>query len=244
MRALPKSSTRVSQTTVPAAASSARTTARWSATIATRRAAAPVPISVNAIAARTPGARVEVPMHAAGSRVERIDLAGLAAEVHAPARDRRRAVDSVVAGQAERPPYGEPRQLRGREPGPGIALKARIARRDAPPLPSRFAEIDLRVALRAHRGRRGIHLDPRRERLAGQVLRDRTTVVARQRDRHRDHRAVLEREQDLLGRHRRKRSASRGARHARVVAHGASILIRRCAGRRRRRFLRADAARE
>jgi hypothetical protein len=39
---------------LPVAASSARITARWSPTISTGRAAAPVPNSVTVIAARTP----------------------------------------------------------------------------------------------------------------------------------------------------------------------------------------------
>ena len=171
-------------------------------------------------------------MDAACPRVERVDLAGLAAEVHAAAGDRRRTVRAVVTRQAERPTDGEPRQLRGREPRVGVALKTLVGRTRAPAAP-RGAPKFTAPPRAAHIAAGGGFISI----LVVSGLPERYSATARRSSLDSVIAMVIiepfSSAQDLLGCHCRERGSRRCTRHAGVVAHGAGALIGGCARRAR-----------
>jgi hypothetical protein len=81
------------------------------------------------------GASVELPVGAAGARIERIDFSSLAADEHPPADDGRLREGESCTGESERPLELKAGHVRRRELSHLRRLKAALRRINAPPVP-------------------------------------------------------------------------------------------------------------
>ena len=83
---------------------------------------------------------IELPIGAAGGRIERIDVSTLAADEHAAADDGRLGEPKARVGKGERPFELEARHIRGRKLRHRRRLKPALLRINAPPVPVRRAQ--------------------------------------------------------------------------------------------------------
>ncbi len=165
------------------------------------------------------GGRLEEPVHATRRGAERVDVATLAADEHAPAGHGGLRVRRNVAGEAERPFELQTRDGGGREPGCRRVLVSRIRGGGAPTVPGRTREqaVGARSRTRTHGlQRRSCDQRPLKG-LAGDELRNRAAFRRRSGRGHRDHGSALERGQHPLRRHRFEGGAVRGALESSVV---------------------------
>ena len=166
-------------------------------------------------------------MDTAGRGIERVDIAALAADEHAPAGDHGLRVSSHVARKTEGPFELQTRHFGCGESGHGAILITRVVH--APAVPERSREQAGEVALpdRTHglRGRRCHQRLPKR--LPGDEFRNGAALRRRAGARHGNHGSRLQRGENPLWRHRPQRLAIRGAIDSNLMARGANLFVER-----------------
>ena len=173
------------------------------------------------------GAGIEIPVDAAGGRVERVHFAPRAAYEHAPSHDGGVRIGALIAGKAESPFHFQARHLGRRQSGCGGVLKTRVGGIDAPSVPDRSRQrISKRTLLRgAHGCRRWSGLQFAAQLLPGDEFGQNAPIGSRMPAGHGNHGAGFHGVQYAVGSHSAEGLTARSAVEAAIMAGGAGLLV-------------------